>query len=474
MSLGREDGGRENGGREDDGREDDARHGAPSVELDPPAGLLEVAETLEGRGYEAWAVGGAVRDELTGRAGADWDLATDARPEDVRRIFRRTVPIGVEHGTVGVLASDDVLYEVTTFRHDVETDGRHATVRFSDSIDEDLARRDFTINAVAWRPATGELRDPHGGREDLQNRVLRAVGGPAVRFREDRLRVLRGLRFAGRYRMRIEGETRRALREAVGALEDLSAERVREELAKILTDPTPSEALRLYGEFGVWEGWYRELARRASEDPSWEVNLAAVDAIARCRPILRLVRLLVPVGEDAQERVERGEAILSRLKFSNADTKRVLHLLGHHEPLPGPMDSDAELRSWLARTGEEHVRDVLRLHAAWARAARATEGARILVHLWRRLHGQLLAHPPLELGDLAVDGSDLLELGVREGPYVGLLLEELHARVLEDPDLNEREELLALAGELIEMGYLRGPAREEVPGSPEAEGLPSP
>ena len=147
----------------------------------PPAELLGVIETLEARGFQAWAVGGAIRDALLGHTRTDWDVATDARPEDVRRVFSRTLPIGIEHGTVGVLVPEGTLFEVTTFRRDIETDGRHAVVEFADSIQEELARRDFTINAMAWRPATDEFVDPFAGRADLARRVLPAVGDAAQR-----------------------------------------------------------------------------------------------------------------------------------------------------------------------------------------------------------------------------------------------------------------------------------------------------
>lgn len=428
-----------------------------TLELHPPDGLVEVAGTLERRGYEAWAVGGAVRDELLGRTRADWDLATSARPAELQRIFRRTVPIGIEHGTVGVLASDEVLYEVTTFRHDVETDGRHAVVSFSDTIEEDLARRDFTINAVAWRPSTGQLKDPYGGREDLREGVLRAVGEPEARFAEDYLRVLRGLRFAGRYRMEIEPATRSALAEAVAGTRELSAERVREELEKVMTDARPSEALRLYGDVSVLSVWYPELAERAESDPRWELRLGAVDEVSRARPVTRVACLLADLGEDADTRSERAGELLGRLKFSNRDTERIRHLVRSVRPLPAPTDSDAEVRTWIAEVGEEDLRDVFRLHIAEARASGAEERQRYIVHLWRRVHEQLLADVPLTLGGLAVDGRDLLDMGVEEGPFVGILLQELHARVLEDPELNRHDRLLEMAEELIEIGHLRGP-----------------
>lgn len=437
---------------------------ADELELSPPGGLLEVARALESGGHEAWAVGGAVRDALAGSGRADWDLATDARPEEVQRIFRRTVPIGVEHGTVGVLASDDVMYEVTTFRLDVETDGRHAVVEYSDSIEEDLGRRDFTINALAWRPSTGELRDPYGGREDLGRGTLRAVGDPARRFAEDRLRVLRGLRFAGRYRMEIELATLEALASAVDRTDELSAERVREELMKVLADREPSAALRLYHEHGVLKVWYPEVHRAAERDPRWELDLGAVDAVASPRGLVRLARWLVPVAGDGAEREERGRKLLERLKFSNRATERVAGLLRHFDRLPSPTDSDAEIRTWLAEVGGGRVRDLFRLHLAAARTAGADERGRMLVHLWRRVHGELLSGTPLDVTGLAVGGRDLLDLGVEEGPYVGLLLDELHARVLENPELNRREDLLEVAEELMEIGALGGPTGSEAEG----------
>src|SRR5690554_2631650 len=156
------------------------------MDLSPPRGVVRITRRLEGAGFPTWAVGGAVRDRVAGRPAGDWDLATRARPDQVRSLFRRTVPIGIEHGTVGVLDGGH-MYEVTTFRRDVETFGRHAVVEFADDVEEDLARRDFTINALAWHPLTGELLDPFHGRRDLHERRLRTVGAPGDRFAEDYL-----------------------------------------------------------------------------------------------------------------------------------------------------------------------------------------------------------------------------------------------------------------------------------------------
>lgn len=425
-------------------------------DLDPPEGFRAIADRLESAGFEAWGVGGAIRDALLGVERADWDIATDARPDQVQGLFRRTVPLGIEHGTVGVISPDGAMYEVTTFRRDVATDGRHAVVEFADSIDEDLSRRDFTINAVAWRPATGEIRDPHGGREDLDQRILRAVGNPAERFAEDYLRVLRGLRFAGRYSLEIDPATRAELETAVSGLGRLSAERVREELLKGLAGPGAGEILALYADTGSFETWYPELSSVAREDPRWASTLAAIDAIPPHRSSLRLVRLLLSLPRDEDPDGTRASELLDRLKFSNAETRRAAHLWREYLPLVSPADSAARIREWLSEVGVEHARDLFRLHIAVARAAGASESERALLHVWRRVHEELVSGAPISLADLAVDGNDLLELGLPSGPLVGLMLEELSAQVIEDPSRNERDTLLAEARELIELGALDG------------------
>ncbi len=401
-----------------------------------------------------------MRDAVLGRPRSDWDLATGATPDEVRHLFRRTVPLGIEHGTVGVIASDDSMYEVTTFRLDVETDGRHAVVRFAESVDEDLARRDFTINAIAWRPATDELRDPYGGQRDLAAGRLQAVGDAARRFAEDYLRVLRGLRFAGVYGMKIESATRAAMEAATSRLDRLSAERVREELLKVLSTDRPSASLALYRDVGALESWYPELAA-AARATEWESTLSAVDAVRTHRVFLRLIRLLLPSGDSGAEavsdRAAPAEGVLRRLKFSNADIRRGAHLARHHLPLVHPADSAAQIREWLHEVGVEHARDLFRLHFADSRAAKDGESARALAFTWGRVHSELLRGSPLGLTDLAVDGTDLLEMGLPRGPLVGLMLEELLAQVLEAPEANERQELLRRAQELIRLGHLDRP-----------------
>jgi tRNA nucleotidyltransferase (CCA-adding enzyme) len=405
-----------------------------------------IARTLEEAGFETWAVGGAVRDVLLGLPSGDWDLATRARPEDVRRLFRRTVPLGVEHGTVGVLAEDGTLFEVTTFRRDVETDGRHAVVAFADALDDDLARRDFTINAIAWHPLRRAFRDPFGGREDLEARVLRCVGVPAQRFAEDWLRVLRALRFAGRFRMRIDDETWSALCGGVVHLTTLSAERIREELVKVLdADHVPSTALELYRTSGAVGVLYPELDAVAGDEERWASVLATLDALPRGRPFLRLAALLrpLPAREAAQ--------ILTRLRLSNAQVDETARRAAA-PPLPPAGAADADFRRWLAEVGAERLTAVSRLDMAASRARdpdRRGGGTAGVVASWRRAREVRRRNPPLTVADLALNGRDLIRLGLRPGPRFGAILDALLSWVLENPDRNTRRALEARVRDVL-------------------------
>ncbi|HEU0053191.1 MAG TPA: CCA tRNA nucleotidyltransferase, partial [Longimicrobium sp.] len=370
--------------------------GAPDrPDLRPPDDVVRIARRLEEAGYSTWTVGGAVRDALAGHpGGGDWDLTTAARPREVQRLFRRTVPIGLRFGTVGVLGKDGHLYEVTTFRRDVETDGRHAVVSFSDTVEEDLQRRDFTINAIAWHPHTREVRDPHGGLADLRAGVLRTVGDARERFREDRLRVLRALRFAGRFGMAIDPATWEAAREAAPDLPALSAERVREELMKVLKEvDEPGASLRLYEASGALAALYPEWAacvgvHDGGEDV-WSHLLRSAAALPRNAPFLRLVALLHDAGkprtrtEDGAfpRHAEAGAAaalgMLTRLKYSNAERDRAVHLVAQHEELPRSDAPAPEVRRWLRRVGREHWRDLLRLAEADASGRASPDPARL-------------------------------------------------------------------------------------------------
>lgn len=421
--------------------------------------MLEIAERLETAGYDTWCVGGAVRDALLGHSHLDWDLATAATPDEVRALFgqRRTIPVGVQFGTVGVLDRTGNLHEVTTFRRDVRTDGRHAEVEFGASIDEDLARRDFTINAIAWHPARRELRDPFGGVADLERRVVRAVGDPRERMREDRLRALRALRFAGRLGFSIEPGTWNAVAESAPHLTRLSAERVKQEIEKTLEQVRyPANAFRLWRESGALAVLVPALAAATPSD---------FDILDRLpvprpggRPFRKLLRLAALFGR-AGARAAAGA--MTALRFSRADTSGVVALTERVETLQaslgaalgGPGEpSDADIRRWTAVAGRLNVAPVMRLlEAGWevARARGATDvpsWVRV-ARTYRRMMRSAF-NDPLEIADLAVDGDDLRRGGIPAGPALGKILHVLLARVVEDPSVNSPGTLLAIAREL--------------------------
>jgi tRNA nucleotidyltransferase (CCA-adding enzyme) len=388
--------------------------------LEVPEAVLEIARTLEAAGHEAWCVGGALRDTLLRNPHADYDFATSARPEEVQRLFRRTAAVGVKHGTVGVIDRQRVLHEVTTFRRDVATDGRHAVVEYGVSLDDDLARRDFTINAIAYHPLRHEWRDPFDGAGDLDRRLVRAVGDPTARFAEDYLRILRAIRFAARFGFAIEGATWAAAQAAAPGLSRLSAERVREEWFKSLrTAQNVAELARLWHEVGAAAVWLPELA----PDPS--TRLASPTEAEDRDPVLLTVRLTTdPV------------AVLHRLKASRAEIGRASAAV-NGPAAPGDQGEIAA-RRWLAAVGPAIAEDLITLtrletghEPDWTRTVRAV-----------RDRGD-----PISRGDLALGGSDIQQLGV-SGPRVGEILSVLLDRVLDDPSLNTRDRLLTLAREL--------------------------
>jgi tRNA nucleotidyltransferase (CCA-adding enzyme) len=382
--------------------------------LQIPEPILEIARTLERAGFEAWCVGGTLRDTLLGYPQSDYDIATSATPERVQALFPKTIGVGAKYGTVGVLDRKRQLHEVTTFRKDVATDGRHAVVAYGVALEEDLARRDFTINAIAYHPLRHEWRDPFNGARDLEHRLVRAVGDPAQRFREDYLRILRALRFAARFDFGIDPDTWEAARAEAPGLARLSAERVREEWFKGLrTARSLTQLVSLWKEVGAARVWMPELSASGVEVP----NLPP-----RERDPVLLTALLC----------SSPAALLKRLKASNAELDRAAGLERGPEAPSG--SDDRSVRRWLAQTGES---------------------ADDLIAIWSLRHG---SEPPwseavreirrrgdaLTRSELAVSGADLEALGAR-GPRIGQILASLLEQVLQDPALNTRDRLLDLA-----------------------------
>jgi tRNA nucleotidyltransferase (CCA-adding enzyme) len=420
--------------------------------LSPPLGVLEIARRLEDAGFETWCVGGAVRDALLGQAHLDWDLATAATPDQVQALFKRTKPVGIEFGTVGVLDRAGIMHEVTTFRRDIRTDGRHAVVEFGASLDEDLARRDFTVNAMAYSPSSGKLHDPFGGRADLEGRRIRAVGIAEDRMREDRLRALRAIRFAARFGFAIDDETWWAIVSSAPHLGRLSAERVQQEIEKTMDQvAAPGLAFGLWQRSGALEALVPALA------PLSPIALATLDRIpmptARHpeRRMSRLVALFLDVGERDAAKTARA------LRFSNSDAEWIGAIAGRWAELGPEMTAsitaekgpgDAQIRRWVASVGRSRITGFLRVAAArWSAmregAAPHVPAARVQ-GLYRRAVRSAF-RDPVELRDLAVDGNDLVDAGIPPGPMVGKILRALLDRVVEDPALNRRDPLLSAA-----------------------------
>ena len=426
--------------------------------LSPPGPVLDIAKRLENEGFETWCVGGAVRDALLGHPHLDWDLATAATPPQVRRLFPRTIPVGIEFGTVGVLDRNGTMHEVTTFRRDVETDGRHAVVTFGATIDEDLARRDFTLNAIAYHPKTDRLHDPFEGQQDIVRRVVRAVGDPQERMREDRLRALRAIRFAARFDFEIDPATWRAIADSAPHLGRLSAERVKQELEKTMEQvERPSRALELWRESGALHALLPAIEHVAA------LTLRTLDHLPRAvgkrasqRKMLRLVALFSDLSPREAEKTAR------KLRFSNQQIAWIRAVVEHAKPVRAEVDaahasaetpSPTQIRKWIAAAGRTRIPSVMRLVAAQSSALRdagqAGLSARAMNGLYRRVIRSAF-RDPVELSDLAVGGDDLRGAGVAEGPEMGWVLHRLLDVVLEDPRRNTVEELLRFAVELVE------------------------
>jgi tRNA nucleotidyltransferase (CCA-adding enzyme) len=419
--------------------------------IQPPTEVVEIAARLEKAGYETWCVGGGVRDALLGIPNLDWDLATAAPPGKVRSLFRRTIPVGEKFGTIVVIDRYDVKHEVTTFRRDVETDGRHAVVQFGASLDEDLSRRDFTINAIAYSPSQGVLHDPFGGMHDLEARVVRAVGEPRERMREDWLRALRAIRFAARYDFGIEPRTWDAVAESAPYLRRLSAERVKQEIEKTMEQvPCPGRAFAMWRDSGALAELVPSIAHISATE------LGTLDALAMPRQaghtrrrMLRLIALFSAAEPDGVVPALRA------LRFANTDSRWIADTVQRWHVLDRRMTdallrsegvSDAELREWAATAGRTRVAYVLRLAAArWhaiREGGRSAPAAERVASAYRRAV-RAAYRDPIEIGDLAVNGSDLERLGLR-GPAVGRALQLLLGVVVRDPSANTPARLEAI------------------------------
>lgn len=487
-----------------------------------PNTVLAVIQRLQGAGHQAYVVGGGVRDCLAGRPPGDWDVATSAEPGEVAAVFERVHPTGIKHGTVTVTDFGEPV-EVTTFRGEGPyLDGRRPSrVWFVKDIEADLARRDFTINAIAYDPISDVLVDPYDGLGDIRRKVVRAVGRPHDRFQEDRLRMMRAVRFAAVFEYALDPETRDAIAELSHLVATVSVERISAEFKKMLAAPRPSAGIELMRELGLARAAFPWLdpdpTREAYPHASYRHVLRVLDAAAArgLDVILRFAALVhVPLDLSAIDKrasslgEELGRIAAERargLKFSGIEVRRVQTATAYLGTALRCEWTPARVRRWLGQVGRENAPDVVALAAAHlsadefdcpaagpegcadaeppvadaqvhagpgylvlgctarADSDRPTAGARARqnVEALERIVREVIRRgDPLTVGELAIGGEDLIrELGVPKGPEVGRLLHALLEAVLDDPSLNSRSELLRLADEALRSSGLEDKSR---------------
>ncbi len=419
-----------------------------------PEFVIFILNRLKAAGHQAYIVGGAVRDAFLKRTITDWDVATSAPRDKIRTIFWDTKQFALKHDTV-TLVHTGHHFEVTTFKGEEK------------GLLSDLSHRDFTINAMAFGPDNDEVIDPYGGESDIDKRVIRAVGDPEARFREDPLRLLRGVRLATELWFRIEGKTISSFSSIASLLSPVAPERIREELMKILVAPRPSRAFNIMVRTGLLKAFLPELLegylKRQNHYHHYTIFKHIVETVDHVRPepILRLTALLHDIAKP-RTRIKRegkwsfyghekesallAEEILNRLRFSNEVIKKVTNLIQHHMIGYDSGWSDAAVRRLIRRVGAEQINDLLVFRRADLLAHGLTDqNFELTSELEMRVNEQIRHKALTRRQDLAVDGYVVMEItGLSPGPEVGRILGDLTEKVLDHPELNNREDLAAL------------------------------
>ncbi len=438
------------------------------MKINLPENVTTIIETLEKNGFEAYAVGGCVRDSILGKVPADWDITTSAKPKDVKRLFSHTIDTGIQHGTVTVLYAGEQPdtwdgYEVTTYRIDGEySDGRHPNeVTFTSDLEEDLKRRDFTINAMAYSESKG-LVDIFEGREDLQRGVIRCVGEPRERFTEDALRMLRAVRFAAQLDFVLDERTAEGIRALAPNLNHVSKERIQVELVKMITSSNPQWIREAY-HVGLTPYFLPEFDVMMETPQNtihhcMNVGDHTVEAMRHVSPtkVMRLAALLHDVAKPEcrttdemgvdhfkghpRKGAETARKILRRLKFDNETTKRVVQLVQWHDERP--LLDEKHVRRAIVRIGEDAFPDIFELKRAdtLAQSTYRRQDKMDQVAEFERLWNKIKEEEQcLSVSDLALSGKDLLAMGIPQGRELGNVLRALLDEVLEDPNRNTKE-----------------------------------
>lgn len=431
-----------------------------------PKDVLFILEKLNEEGFDAYIVGGCVRDKLLGFEAHDYDITTSAKPDEIKKVFKdfKTILIGEEFGTVGVLINK-ILYEVTTFR----IDGKYLNYRkpenvtFSKNLTEDLKRRDFTINAMAM-DFKGELYDPFGGKKDLDDKVLRAVGNPLERIREDAIRILRAIRFAGRLDFYIEDELFDSISFERKLLKKISPERIFDEFSKMITSDRPSYYLLLMEDTGILDVIFPELKRTVGfsqfspyHDKTLFDHLICVMDEVKPDLSLRLAALFhdvskvdtLSIGEDGRGHFYGHEIlgadlvseILKRYRVSNKIIDKVKILILDHMKVHSEM-SDKALRRQIKRVGRENVMDLYDLLIADCKCTKIDRDASFIINRKNRVKVLLNEKEMKTEKFLEINGNDIKSLGFKEGKIIGKILKELEDLVLDDPEKNNRDFLI--------------------------------
>lgn len=441
--------------------------------------LKEISSIFSNAGFSAYLVGGAVRDWFLGKQCKDYDIATDASPEQVQTIFRKTIPTGIEHGTITILYKGEQI-ECTTFRCESDySDGRRPDkINYVRSIEEDLSRRDFTMNAVAVSLKDGSIVDPFEGAKAIKSKIIKTVGSPEARFAEDGLRPVRAIRFSSQLKFSIDKETLKAIPLSLEVCKKISIERFREEFVKMLLSEHPIIALKLLEDTGLLKIFLPELSacRNVEQKGMHKFDVLdhcflACEAAPKENLTVRLAALFHDIGkpqvrqlnefgdytfykhEFVSEKITRK--IMRKLKFSNKEIEAVCLLVLNHMFNYTEDWSDAAVRRFIVKTGTENIPALfdLRIADGFALEARPINPVN-LVNFQKRIEKILETENAFSLKDLKINGNDLMEIGIPSGQKMGIILKQLLETVLDDPSQNTKEQLLKIA-KALNAGFSR-------------------